>query len=407
MRRRLLALAVVAVDGGLMVAAHPSAPPAAVTLYLVVAAAVAVFTLVPAGSRWPAAALALALLLASMSGSGHVVLLWAAYQAGRSARSRTGTAATVGASLGGLAAQLAVAAADPRVALSEDLRRVLGTYLVFVALPLLAGAYVAEHDRLVASLRERNRELRAQRHLVAEQERLRERLRIARDMHDSLGQRLSLVSVQAAALEVSDLPDAQRTAARQLAQATRTAMSELHELVGALRRDPSADPPGPDAIRSPIEEFRAAGVAVALHEAGTAGMAGTLPASGADAAYRMVQEGLTNAARHAPGQPVTVRLDWEPDALLVAVTNPTDAREPVRAGHGLTGLAERVELAGGYLEHRLEPGGFRLFAMLPRLAPVAAEREEPPRRGRSVAIAVATAVLMFVVLPAGLLLGVR
>jgi signal transduction histidine kinase len=120
----------------------------------------------------------------------------------------------------------------------------------------------------------------------------------------------------------------------------------------------------------------------------------------------VVQEGLTNAARHAPGRPVTLRLRWEPDAFLVSVTNPSNTGFQ-DAGHGLTGLAERVELAGGYLEHRHDGDTFRLFAMLPTLDPTPAEPEEEPARGRMLVVGVATAVLMFVVLPAGLLLGVR
>jgi signal transduction histidine kinase len=342
----------------------------------------------------------------------------------------------VGAVVGGLAAQLAVAATDPREALADGVQRVLATYVVFVVLPLLAGRYMAQHEQLVAVLRERNRELRGQRHLVAEQERLRERLRIARDMHDSLGQRLSLVSVQAAALEVADLPPPQRRAVGQLAHATRGALAELHELVGALRREPEPGTPGVADIATVVDEFRAAGVAVALTEHGERR---PITGSGADAAYRVVQEGLTNAARHAPGQPVTVGVRWEPDTLVVTVTNPTgpgtapsgrsggglpdsgpadsgpaDSRRAVAglagrgvAGHGLTGLAERVELAGGYVEHRVGDGSFRLVAMVPTVIEQVAEVEEPAQRGRTLVLGIATAVLMFVVLPAGLLLGVR
>jgi signal transduction histidine kinase len=384
----------------------------------------AVAVLVVSLSSRPVVALGLALLLGSLTGSGHVLLLWSAYQAGRRAVTRSRLAMTVGAVVGGLAAQLAIAAIDPRELLADGVRRVLATYVVFVVLPLLAGRYVAQHEQLVAVLRERNRELRGQRHLLAEQERLRERLRIARDMHDSLGQRLSLVSVQAAALEVADLPPPQRTAVGQLAHATRGALAELHDLVGALRREPESGSPGVADIVMVVDEFRAAGVAVALTEHGERR---AITGSGADAAYRVVQEGLTNAARHAPGQPVTVGVRWEPDTLVVTVTNPTGSdlasagiseggAAPAGppgvagrrvAGHGLTGLAERMELAGGYVEHHVGDGSFRLVAMVPTVIEQVAEVEEPARRGRTLLLGIATAVLMFVVLPAGLLLGVR
>jgi DNA-binding NarL/FixJ family response regulator/signal transduction histidine kinase len=452
MYRRLLAILVVGLDTALMLAGHPDGvPPWAALAYLAVA------VLVMALTGRPVVALGVALLLGSVTGSGHVLLLWAAYHAGRQARTRSRLAMVVGAASGGLAAQLAVAAlaVAPRGGLADGVQRVAAIYVVFVALPLLAGRYVAQHERLVAVLRERNRELRSQRHLVAEQERLRERLRIARDMHDSLGQRLSLVSVQAAALEVSDLPPAQRLAVGQLAQAARGAMTELHELVGALRREPEPGSLGVGDISTVVGEFRAAGVPVMLTEHGDRR---PITGSGADAAYRVVQEGLTNASRHAAGQPVTVGVRWETDTLVVTVTNPIAGPGPAVpvsagpvvagpvavgplaaahvaaapvvaghgvagdsvaehgvagqsvaghgvadhsvAGHGLTGLAERVELVGGYLEHRSGDGSFRLVAMLPTLTEQLVELDEPARRGRTLVLGIATAVLMFVVLGA-------
>lgn len=119
----------------------------------------------------------------------------------------------------------------------------------------------------------------------------------------------------------------------------------------------------------------------------------------------MAREGLTNAARHAPGQPVTVSLDWEPGTLLLTVSNqlPPGARAG-GPGLGLAGLGERVRLAGGLLDHAASAGRFRLFAMLPAAGPEPGPAGQPVRRallGRAVG------VLMFVVLPTALLLGVR
>nr|BFE85278.1 hypothetical protein GCM10020093_078790 [Planobispora longispora] len=115
------------------------------------------------------------------------------------------------------------------------------------------------------------------------------------------------------------------------------------------------------------------------------------PAAG-EAVYRVVEEGLTNAVKHAPGLPVTVNVAWEPDALLVTVSNPVpDGPAAVSSGnsassagsggsgHGLAGLGERVRLAGGFLDHRRSAEEFRLFAMVPASGAETAVTEAPER----------------------------
>jgi signal transduction histidine kinase len=264
----------------------------------------------------------------------------------------------------------------------------------------------------LSALDQHNRQLRWKREVLAEQERLRERLRIARDMHDSLGHRLSLVSVQAAALEVSALPPREREAVGQLARAARGALNELYELVGALRGgdETQGRSPGVEAIGNVVEEFQAAGVPVTLRQHGEPH---PITAAAGRAAYRVVEEGLTNAAKHAPGQPVTVNVEWEPDALLLAVVNPLPDCAAVAGGtdggHGLSGLGERVEPVGGFLDHRRSDDGFRLLAMLPVEAEEPAVDADPAIVGRirMAALGFAMAALIFVVLPVGMLLGVR
>ncbi|GGK81230.1 two-component sensor histidine kinase [Planomonospora parontospora subsp. parontospora] len=427
MGRHLLAAAVVLTDTVLLTAVHRGDPlPWAVPVYASAAALVTVLR-----RRSPLAALVAATVLATLSGGGYALLLWASYQAGRVMLSRWGTAVAAGAGFGGFGVQFAVRQPDPRM-----LPHLAATCLVFVALPLLAGRYLAQHERLLSALDRHNRELRGNRELLAQRERLRERLRIAREMHDSLGRRLSLVSVQAAALEVSPLPPEQRRAVLRLAEAARGAMDELHGLVGELRTEDEAhgrSSPGVEGIGAVVAEFRAAGAAVELRRRGEPRPLS--PAAG-EAAYRVVEEGLTNAAKHAPGRPVTVSVEWEPDALLLTVADalpgPPDRHDapdllnlpgpsglPVSgAGYGLTGLDERARSAGGFLDHGPRPGGgFRLFAMLPVLGTDAAgeagtvpegaeEGGGPPGRVRTVAAGAATAVLMFVLLPAIMLLGV-
>lgn len=252
-------------------------------------------------------------------------------------------------------------------------------YLVFAALPLLAGRYVAQQRK------------------AADQERLRERLRIADDMHDSLGRRLSLAAVQAAALEVSDLPGPQREALTRLATAIRASATELHEILGVLRgeRMPAR---GMAAVGGLIEEFGAAGAVVSVQSRGTPR---TLPPQADEAAYRVIEEGLTNAVRHAPGRPVSVTVAWEAGTLLLTVANAADCRA-YAPGSGLAGLAGRMRQADGCLGHELSGGLFRLHAAMPAALP-------PPARQVSGvnALGLAAGILLLVILPATVLLGVR
>jgi signal transduction histidine kinase len=349
MGRHLRAATVLLADTALLAATHPR--PAAVAAY-----ALAVALVLAASYRWAVPALVAALALAALTGGGWVLLLWAAYHAGRAARTRVDAAVILGAVLGAEAVQLARAPVAPRT-----LTNLVVTGAVFVALPLLVGRYLAQHERLLAAL--------------ADEERLRERLRIARDMHDSLGRRLSLIALQAPA--------------GPLGAAARDAIDELHEVVAALR----ADDPGIAAVPALVTQFHTAGVPATVRETGARR---PLPAAAAHAAYRTVEEGLTNATKHAPGRPVAVHLTWESDALLVTVTNPLSG-EAAGEGHGLTGLDERVRAAGGALDHRARDGEYRLTAMLP-LA-------EHPAPVRTVGIGFAIAALMFVLLPAAMLLG--
>jgi signal transduction histidine kinase len=384
--RHLLTAAVVAVDAAILAAGQPGL--AWMGVLFAVAALVTY--------RTPVAGFAAALALNAVTGVAYLLMLWTAFRAGRAVggrrdpkresrgngprprwrtsaerRSVVGAVAAVGAAAGGLALLLAMRPADPRA-----IPQLIATHLVFVALPLLAGGYLAQQERLAAAL--------------ADQARLGERLRIARDMHDSVGRRLSLVSIQAAALQVADLPPAQSEAVRRLAAAAREAMDEVYGVVGALH-----DTPDLAAVGVLVAEFRTAGVAVELRELG---VARSLP----EAAYRVVEEGLTNAAKHAPSRPVTVELAWERRALRVTLTNPGPPGSAAAegAGRGLPGLAERVRLAGGRLRHGPVDGAFRLSATLPLDPPPA-----PPIR-RPALLGLAAAVLLFLVLPATMMVGV-
>lgn len=320
---------------------------------------------------------------------GYVLLAWTAYLTGLTLSRRVDVALVAGAALAATAAQT----------LADGTPQPVAGFVVFAVLPLLVGRYLAQHRRLVRALDAHNRQLRTERALVAEKEQLRERLRIARDMHDSLGARLSLVSVRAAALEVADLPAAQKAAVGALAGSARDAVTELYQLIGDLRGT-EGDSPGTDRLPALVEEFRAAGVAVTL-----TGDTGGLPPEMSRVAYRVVEEGLTNAAKHAPGHPVAIHLTRETGTVLVTVTNPVTGDGSHGGGYGLTGLAERAGAVGGLVDHRVEGGEFRLVAMLPTKSP---DLPPEPRltRTRVAVLGVATAALLVLLLPATVVVGV-
>ncbi|MET9612171.1 sensor histidine kinase [Kitasatospora indigofera] len=271
----------------------------------------------------------------------------------------------------------------------------LGGFLLFAALPALAGRYHAQRRALLVALRERNDQLERERVMIAHQARLRERHRIAQDMHDSLGHQLALISVHSGALEVDrSLTDPQRAAVGVLRQAAVAAMRELRVVVGVLHEESA--PPGAgragggsggglDGIGRLAESSRAAGAAVALSRSGDAR---PLPAATEHAAYRIVQEALTNAHKHAPGAPLTVALRYEPDALVVEVANgpapePPPPGQVVSGGQGLTGLRERARLVGGMVHAGPSgEGGWRLAAVLPYDHDGAAAPAEGPAGGR-------------------------
>lgn len=255
----------------------------------------------------------------------------------------------------------------------------------FVAAHVAWGMYVRARRQLIESLRERAERAEAEQQLRAAQARDGERARIAREMHDVLAHRISLLSMHAGALEFR--PDAPpheiAAAAGVIRDSAHQALEDLREVIGVLRADAGEtaelDPgsgtparPQPTLADLPalLQESRAAGMRIA--EEVTVGEG--LPTSLARTVYRVVQEGLTNARKHADGAPVVVRVaGTRDDGLLAEVSNPAPVGAAVGAGpgipgagSGLLGLRERAALAGGRLEHGPTPdGGFVLRAWLP------------------------------------------
>ncbi|MFI0479885.1 sensor histidine kinase [Actinomadura sp. 9N215] len=253
--------------------------------------------------------------------------------------------------------------------------------LVFVlgyAVLAAVGMLVRSRRQLIESLKERARSAESEQRLRVEEARLLERERIAREMHDVLAHRISLLAVHAGALEFRpDAPAEQREAAGIIRQSAYEAMEDLREVIGVLRRD---DTPGAGADAVPerpqptladvsglVQESRRAGSRVTLDE--NVPDPGRVPSRVGRHAFRIVQEGLTNARKHAPGAAVRITLDAGEDLdieVVNAVPPGPSALAMPGAGAGLVGLAERVALLGGTLEHgRTGDGRFRLHARLP------------------------------------------
>ncbi len=200
---------------------------------------------------------------------------------------------------------------------------------------------------------------------------LEERARIARELHDLVAHNVSVMVVQAGA-ERHALPGDQTETRETLAaieQSGRQALAEARRLLGMLRRDGEPDglapQPGLDQLDGLVEQVRRAGLPVALTVAGDAA---PLPAGLDLCAYRIVQEGLTNALKHAgAGARAEVRVGYAPAALEIDVRDDGRGGGPAGAGHGLIGMRERVALYGGELEAGPEAGGgFGVHARLPR-----------------------------------------
>ncbi|MDP9842578.1 sensor histidine kinase [Streptosporangium lutulentum] len=231
------------------------------------------------------------------------------------------------------------------------------------------GLFIHHRRRLVLSLYDRAARAETEAHLRAEQAQHHAREAIAREMHDVLGHRLSLLSVHAGALEYHPGASAEDIArsAKVIRESAHQALQDLREVIGVLRA-PVGELPQPTFadVHQLVAESSRAGMRVDLREE----VAGTVTDQVGRTAYRIVQEGLTNARKHAPGAEVRVQVAGAPErGLTIEVCNAAPAVSPTsdaRSGQGLVGLAERVALADGRLEHGpTAAGGWRLWSWLP------------------------------------------
>lgn len=288
-------------------------------------------------------------------------LLIAAFTAGTSAKSRTRmVVAATGACLSGAITLLQVPTGDR----TRQLLYLILTIGAAITLGISARAHTASLLRHSKNAESRAADARAQ-----------ERARIAQEMHDVVAHQISLMVLDAGALEVSTQlsngGNGQQTehAAARIRQTGRRALEELRQILGVLRAgDDRPRPPLPtlSELDQLVDEMRASGEEVTLH---IEGHQRRLAEDVERVAYRIIQEALTNATKHAPGAAVDVRLSYELRALDVRVRNgaPRFGRPDVTAsGHGLIGLEERVALVGGTVSTGHEPdGGFLVHARLP------------------------------------------
>jgi signal transduction histidine kinase len=225
---------------------------------------------------------------------------------------------------------------------------------VAVVLPWLAGRYRRQQALLVEAERERVRQLEREQEHVAERARLAERGRVAADLHDSLGHELALIALRAGALELSpDLRTEHQRTAGDLRALAVSATDRLRQTIAMLRERDEAPP-----VADIVERARAAGMTV--HVDGLT----PLPELVDQAVRRVVREALTNAARHAPGAPVTITLGIRERTARLTVSNPADG-PPGPGGSGLAGLRERLRLLGGRLDTTYGNGRFALTAEVP------------------------------------------
>ncbi|MGC4811123.1 sensor histidine kinase [Micromonospora sp. DT228] len=334
-----------------------------------IALAVAALTLVPVVVRRPEIGGVLAGLLVALSPVATPVASFAVLFTARNRPFRqAATTAAVG-----VAGEAVQAIWRPVPSLPYGWRLLL-LAIAYAAL-LGWGTWAQARHALLAALRDRARRAEQEQERRVVEARAAERSRIAREMHDVLAHRLSLLAAAAGAMEYRpDAPPERLSAAAGVIRASaHHALDELREVITLLRRDdaesPTDAPAGQTLADLPrlLDEARAAGQQIEVDD--PIGPPVDIPPAVGRTAYRIAQEALTNARKHAAGQPVRLVLGGAPGSgLSIAVSNPTtpDSGATGSIGTGLIGLAERAALTGGRVAHHVDAAGrFHLTAWLP------------------------------------------
>jgi signal transduction histidine kinase len=277
----------------------------------------------------------------------------------------------------GRRAQLLAAAAAVGAVIMTDVLRggsptVLQTlsHVLLVSIPLLAAEAIRTHRSYLQVLQERVELAERTREQDARQRMEQERLRIARELHDLVAHTLTEINVQAGAAVEQMEAGAARTTLERIEDASHRAIGELRAVLGVLRDPdhagaPLLPAPGITDIPELVDRVRDTGLDVHLQVDGE--QPSRLSDASSLAAYRIVQESLTNARRHAPGTPVTVGVIFDAERMSILVQNPSaDPKHSDAApGVGLLGMAERASVAGGVLQAGRTQEGFAVYADLP------------------------------------------
>jgi signal transduction histidine kinase len=243
----------------------------------------------------------------------------------------------------------------------------VGGVLVVVA-PVLAGRVVRRLRQQNEALADLTAQLRDEQRRVEEAAVDAERARIAQELHDVVGHEVTLIAIQAEAAAV-----ALRVSPERAAEPVEAIRTTAHQTLGEIRAVLDVLAPGRDADVASVD-----GLVELARRAEAAGIENSLVVTGTPwpdgapaglAVNRIVRECLTNAGRHAPGEPVTLSVDWSPREVLVAASNATRARARPAAGRGLTGIRHRAELLGGTFDVGVRDGRFDLRVSLPASYP--------------------------------------
>lgn len=239
----------------------------------------------------------------------------------------------------------------------------IGGLLVVVA-PVLAGRLVRHLRHQNEALAALTRQLQDERDKVEEAAVGAERGRIAQELHDVVGHEITLIAIQAeaaaTALRVS--PDRAAAPVEAIRTTAHRALGEIRAVLGVLAPSHGEDTAASGGLAELSRRASAAGIENSLEITGTPWPTHA-PAS--LAVNRIVRECLTNAGRHAPGETIALRVDWQPGEVVVEASNPTGGRTPSAPGRGVTGMRHRAELLGGAFDAGCSDGLFEVRVALP------------------------------------------
>jgi signal transduction histidine kinase len=337
--------------------------------WLDIALGLAAYVLVFFRRRWPMTVAVVLALLGTVSGlaAGPATLAAASVATHR----RWRQVAVVG--VVNLVSAQVFAVVEPTGPPEDPYLLVLVVNLTFIASLLGWGMYVGSRRELVWTLRQRADRAEAEQELRVAQARGNERARIAREMHDVLAHRISQISMHAGALAFrDDLTAAEmRSSAQVIQEKAHEALTDLRGVLGVLRDDAGEhlDAPQPtyDDLPRLVDDARDAGLDLEYLDL-LDGDTGDVPDVVGRTLYRIVQEGITNARKHAPGARLSIRVSGSPEnGIDILLRNPVGFGPTATPGSGLglIGLTERAELRGGRIEHHRDGSTFVLHGWIP------------------------------------------